>query len=186
MAGLALGSAVAAGAGPRDTPPLRYACHYTATPIRVDGRLDDPAWAKAEWTTDFVDIEGAGKPKPRFRTRAKMLWDAKYLYIAAEMEEPDVHATLTEHDSVIFRDDDFEVFVKPLPKTASYYEFEMNALNTGWDLFLPKPYKMQGKPDNSWGIQGLEDGGACGRDAEPAGGCGSRVDGGDGVSARCV
>ena len=156
LAGLVLGSAVAVGAGPMDTPPLRYACHYTATPIAVDGKLDDAAWAKAEWTTDFVDIEGDAKPKPRFRTRAKMLWDAKYLYIAAEMEEPNVHATLTKHDSVIFKDDDFEVFVKPLPKTLSYYEFEMNALNTSWDLFLPKPYKMQGEPDNSWDIQGLK------------------------------
>ena len=136
--------------------PLTYDCHYTATPIRIDGRLDDAAWKAAPWTEDFVDIEGAGKPKPRFHTRAKMLWDAHYLYIAAELEEPNVHGTLTEHDSVIFKDDDFEVFLKPLPETPSYYEFELNARNTGWDLFLPKPYKAGGKPDNSWDIQGLK------------------------------
>ncbi len=135
--------------------PLSYVCHYTGRPIRIDGKLDDPAWARAPWTEDFVDIEGAGKPKPRFRTRAKMLWDSRYLYIAAELEEPDVHATLTEHDSVIFHDNDFEVFLKPLPSTPSYYEFEMNALNTGWDLYLDKPYKLGGKADNSWDIKGL-------------------------------
>ena len=144
-----------AGLGSKSAP-LAYDCRYTATPIRVDGRLDDGAWAKASWTSDFVDIEGDAKPKPRFRTRAKMLWDEHYLYIAAELEEPEVHGTLTQHDSVIFKDDDFEVFVKPLPATASYYEFEMNALNTGWDLFLPKPYKMGGKADNSWDIRGLK------------------------------
>jgi hypothetical protein len=104
---------------------------------------------------DFVDIEGAKKPTPRFRTRVKMLWDDHYLYIAAELEEPDVKATLTKHDSVIFRDNDFEVFVKPLPVTPSYYEFEMNALNTGWDLFLSKPYLDGGKADDSWDIQNL-------------------------------
>lgn len=136
--------------------PLTYDCQYTATPIHVDGRLDDPAWAKAPWTSDFVDIEGDAKPKPRFRTRAKMLWDEHYLYIAAELEEPDVHGKLTQHDSVIFHDDDFEVFVKPLPATESYYEFEMNALNTGWDLFLAKPYKMGGRADDSWDIRGLK------------------------------
>ena len=136
--------------------PLSYDCHYTAAPIQIDGRLDEPAWGQAPWTSDFVDIEGDGRPKPRFRTRAKMLWDDQYLYIAAELEEPDVHAKLTEHDSVIFHDDDFEAFVKPLPMTESYYEFEMNALNTGWDLFLPKPYKMGGKADNSWDIAGLK------------------------------
>ena len=49
----------------------------------------------APWTADFVDIQGGAKPKPRFRTRAKMLWDDDYLYIAAELEEPHVWATLT-------------------------------------------------------------------------------------------
>ena len=151
----AVGSAGSAGRG-GSPAPLTYVCQYTATPIRVDGKLDDAAWRKAPWTSDFVDIEGDAKPKPRFRTRVKMLWDERYLYIAAELEEPDVHATLTRHDSVIFHDDDFEVFVKPLPRSESYYEFEMNALNTGWDLFLPKPYKMGGKADNSWDIRGLK------------------------------
>ncbi len=140
---------------PLAPPPLSYLCHFTANPPKIDGKLDDPAWAQAPWTSDFVDIEGASKPTPRFRTRAKMLWDHQYLYIAAELQEPDVKATLTEHDSVIFKDNDFEVFLKPLPDTPSYYEFEMNALNTGWDLFLAKPYKLGGHADNSWDIQGL-------------------------------
>jgi hypothetical protein len=122
----------------------------------MDGKLDEAAWQLAAWTPDFVDIEGSVKPKPRFRTRTKMLWDDNYLYIAAELEEPDVHATLTQHDSVIFHDDDFEVFVKPLPETPSYYEFEINALNTGWDLFLDKPYRLGGKADNSWDMAGLK------------------------------
>ena len=140
---------------PATPSPLAYTCHKTTTPIVIDGKLDDPAWQAAPWTSDFQDIEGDRKPKPRFRTRVKMLWDDHYLYIAAQLEEPDVKATLTQHDSVIFKDNDFEVFVKPLPATPSYYEFEMNALNTGWDLFLNKPYKAQGKPDNSWDIEGL-------------------------------
>ncbi|WP_446742698.1 carbohydrate-binding family 9-like protein [Silvibacterium acidisoli] len=136
--------------------PLSYDCHRTSRPIHIDGKLDDAAWQKAQWTTDFVDIEGDKQPRPKYRTRVKMLWDDHYLYIAAELEEPDVKATLTQHDSVIFHDNDFEVFVKPLPSTESYYEFEINALNTGWDLFLPKPYSENGKPDNSWDIEGLK------------------------------
>jgi hypothetical protein len=136
--------------------PLSYDCQRTAIPIVIDGKIDDPAWSKAPWTSDFVDIEGAARPRPRFRTRVKMLWDDKYLYIAAELEEPNVTATLRQHDSVIFKDNDFEVFIKPLRQTESYYEFEMNAFNTGWDLFLNKPYNQNGKPDNSWDIAGLK------------------------------
>ena len=136
--------------------PLSYECLRTSSPIRIDGNLADAAWRNAPWTSDFVDIEGDSKPRPKFQTRVKMLWDDQYLYIGAELEEPDVKATLTEHDSVIFKDNDFEVFLKPLPETEGYFEFEINALNTGWDLFLPKPYNQDGKPDNSWHIEGLK------------------------------
>jgi Carbohydrate family 9 binding domain-like len=137
-------------------PPLHYTCLRADKPIRIDGRLDDPAWQAAPWTPYFVDIEGDAKPKPRFRTRVKMLWDDTYFYVAAELEEPHVWATLTEHDSVIFRDNDFEVFLNPSGDTRNYFEFEINALNTGWDLFLPKPYREGGKADNSWEIPGLK------------------------------
>ena len=44
---------------------------------------NDPAWQDAPWTDYFVDIEGDKKPKPRFKTRVKMLWDQEYFYVAA-------------------------------------------------------------------------------------------------------
>jgi hypothetical protein len=136
--------------------PLTYSCPRAGQPVQIDGKLDDAAWSRATWTADFVDIEGAAKPRPRFRTRAKMLWDADYFYFAAEMEEPHVWAKLTNHDAVIFHDNDFEIFLNPTGDTLNYFEFEINARNTGWDLFLPKPYKKGGKADNSWEIPGLK------------------------------
>lgn len=136
--------------------PQGYVCVRATQPIVVDGKLDDPAWKNAAWTQDFVDIEGDKKPKPRFRTRVKMLWDNDYFYIAAKMEEPHVWGTLTKHDSVIFHDNDFEVFVDPDGDNHNYGEFEINALNTGWDLRLPKPYKDGGGAKNEWEIPGLK------------------------------
>jgi hypothetical protein len=134
----------------------QYECHKTKYQPKIDGRLNDRAWRSAAWTTDFIDIEGLGKPKPRFRTRAKMLWDDEYFYIAAELREPHVWGTLMVHDSVIFHDNDFEVFIDPDGDTLNYYEFEMNALNTGWDLLLDKPYRFGGKANNAWEIPGLK------------------------------
>jgi hypothetical protein len=136
--------------------PRGYLCRHTAAPILVDGKLDDAAWAGAPWTADFVDIQGESMPKPRFRTRAKMLWGDDYLYIAAEIQEPHVWATLTQHNSVIFQDPDFEVFIDPTGSTHNYYEFEMNALNTSWNLMLDKPYMDGGKPDKAFDIPGLK------------------------------
>lgn len=135
--------------------PRGYVCRQTDVPLSVDGRLEESSWQSAPWTDEFVDIEGDRKAKPRFRTRAKMLWDRDFFYIAAEMEEPHVCGTLTAHDSVIFHDNDFEVFIDPDGDNHQYYELELNALNTTWDLFLPRPYKDGGRADNSWEIEGL-------------------------------
>lgn len=136
--------------------PKGYVCHRARRPIRIDGRLDEAAWRSAAWTDRFVDIEGDAKPRPRWSARVKMLWDDEFFYIAAEMEEPHVWGTLTRHDAVIFQDNDFEVFIDPDGDNHQYYELEINALNTTWDLFLPKPYKDGGKAANEWEIAGLK------------------------------
>lgn len=143
---------------PAYVPPKAYVCHRASGPIKIDGKLDEAAWHAVPWTNDFVDIEGDVKPTPRFRTRAKMLWDDDNFYVAAELEEPHLSATLTERDSVIFNDNDFEVFIDPNGDNHEYYEFEMNALNTQWDLFLTKPYRDGGKPITGWDIAGLKTG----------------------------
>lgn len=135
-----------------------YSCFRASGPIAIDGKADEASWMEAPWTADFQDIEGTAKPKPRFRTRAKMLWDDNYFYIAAELEEPNVWGTLTNHDSVIFHDPDFEVFIDPDGDRHNYYEFEMNALNTTWDLLLRKAYIDGGPAVNEWEIPGIKTG----------------------------
>jgi Carbohydrate family 9 binding domain-like len=136
-------------------PPRGYVCYRAAGPVAIDGKLDDAAWQAAPWSDDFVDIEGDRKPKPRFRTRMKMLWDDQYLYVGAELEEPHVWGTLTQHDAVIFIDNDFEMFIDPDGDNHLYGELEMNARNTTWDLLLNMPYKDGGKAVNGWEIAGL-------------------------------
>ncbi|MEX2244389.1 MAG: carbohydrate-binding family 9-like protein [Fimbriimonadaceae bacterium] len=133
--------------------PNGYVC-YQGSP-KLSGKLDDPAWQSAPWTAPFVDIEGDKKPKPTWETRVKMLWDAEFFYIGAKLTEPHVWATLTDHDSVIFRDNDFEVFIDPDGDNHQYYEYEINALGTDWDLRLVKPYRDGGPALNEWEIPGL-------------------------------
>lgn len=136
--------------------PRYYICYRARRPIAIDGKLDDEAWRDAAWTEDFVDIEGDKRPRPRFRTRAKMLWDNQYFYIGAELEEPHVWATLTQRDSIIYHDNDFEVFIDPDGDNHHYYEIEINALNTVFDLRLEKPYKDGGTALIEWDILGLK------------------------------
>ena len=136
--------------------PRGYVCHRTSAPLSIDGKLDEKVWRTAAWSEPFVDIEGDRKPLPRYRTRVKMLWDEAYFYVGAELEEPHVWAKLSQHDAVIFHDNDFEVFIDPDGDNHEYYEFEINALNTSWDLFLERPYKDGGRAQNDWEIPGLK------------------------------
>ena len=136
--------------------PKGYVCPFAGGPIAIDGVMDERAWRAAPWTADFVDIEGDRRPAPRFRTRVKMLWDDSCLYIGAYLQEPHVWATLTKRDTVIFYDNDFEVFIDPDGDNHEYYEMEMNALNTVWDLFLERPYRDGGRARDGWDIAGLK------------------------------
>jgi Carbohydrate family 9 binding domain-like len=136
--------------------PKHTIVYRTPSRLTVDGKLDEAAWRAAEWSDAFVDIEGDARPRPRFTTRMKMLWDDEFLYIAADMLEPDVWATLTTRDAVIFQDNDFEVFIDPDGDTHEYYELEVNALKTAWDLLLPQPYRDGGSAIDGWDIAGLQ------------------------------
>jgi hypothetical protein len=132
-----------------------YRCKHATSPIQITGRGDDPAWQSAPWTDFFLDIEGDRKPRPRFATRAKMLWDPNYFYVHAQMQEPHVWGTLTLKNSIIFHDNDFEVFIDPDGDGENYYEFEVNPLNTIWELTMRKRYSHGGPAIHGTNLPGL-------------------------------
>ena len=136
--------------------PRSYVCYKTVQPVILDGKITERAWADVPWTDSFVDIEGPLKPKPYNDTKVKMLWDLDYFYFAVYMKEPHVWATLKDRDAVIYKDNDFEIFLDPDGDTHNYYELEVNALGTEWDLLITKPYHDGGKVAlDSWDIPGL-------------------------------
>ena len=103
------------GSAPNDLPrfrPLHYICYKSKAPLEIDGKLDESSWKEAQFSQRFLDIEGTKKPKPLQETRVKMLWDDDYLYFAAELKETDLWAPIKKRDSVIFYDNDFEIFIQ--------------------------------------------------------------------------
>jgi hypothetical protein len=140
--------------------PRAYTCTYLGTgkSINVDGDITESAWQDAVWTDLFADIEGSKKPKPYLDTKAKMLWDDEYFYIAAEMQETHIWATFDKQDMVIFQENNFEVFIDPDGDTHHYLELEINAIGTIWDLILTKPYSLFGTPISAYDIKGLKKG----------------------------
>jgi len=135
--------------------PRSYDARRAESPPAIDGTLDDAAWQATPWTEPFIDIRGDDRPAPVWDTRAKIVWDDDYLYMAARLEEPHLWATLTDRDAILYREHDFEVFIDPDGDALAYYELEINALGTEFDLFLNRPYNRRGKADIAWDMVGL-------------------------------
>ena len=134
--------------------PRKYLIPRADRSIKIDGRQDDLSWKKAPFTQDFIDIEGLKVPNQR--TRLKMLWDEEFLYIYAHLEEKHIWATLKNRDTIIFYNNDFEVFISPSNSNHNYGEIEINALNTVWDLLLDRPYNTKGNPIFNWNLPELK------------------------------
>ena len=106
-----------------------YRCLRTPSPIVIDGDLTKEPWRRAKRSPRFGDMV-TGDPG-FFDTRAAALWDDQNLYIAFWIEEPFVEAALTERDSLIFNENDVELFIDG---GDCYYEFEINALGTIYEV----------------------------------------------------
>ncbi|KAL3945164.1 MAG: hypothetical protein SGBAC_000767 [Bacillariaceae sp.] len=134
--------------------PRSYVARKTSFPLidHIDGDLDKDVWSHVSWSDDFDDIRGAAdapsdeRPDASCRTRFKALWDDEYIYFGAMIQSNfTTEAHYTERNSPIYHlDSDFEVFVDPLGECWNYKEFEMNAINTVWNLMLDKPYADHG------------------------------------------
>ncbi len=139
--------------------PETYVCYRNDKQMRIDGNILDEQWGLVPWTNYFIDIEGSSKQNPYYNTRVKMLWDDLYFYIAAELKEEHVWGKIKVRDEVIYHDNDFEIFIDPDNDTHNYYELEVNALNTVWDLFLQKPYRDGSQVAmTDWDMKGLKTG----------------------------
>jgi hypothetical protein len=122
--------------GGADPPVVRLAeCRWTADPIKIDAEINEPAWQKAQVLQDFAVFWL--KRKARTATKARLLWDDRYLYFAAEMEDSDLYGQVKDHNGMTWHDDVFELFFKPDADKLAYYEFQVNVLNTRLELFLP-------------------------------------------------
>lgn len=95
--------------------------------IMVDGRGDDPAWARAtpvEWTTDY-----AGKDSG-IKTRARFVWGASALYVLFELsgwgDNTDTSKPIEVEREKLWAEDCVELFIDPTPDSPkSYYEIEV-------------------------------------------------------------
>jgi hypothetical protein len=121
-----------------------YTCCRINELIEVNGDLTKPVWKNAKKSSRFVDMV-TGEPG-LYNTQVAALWNKDYLYFAFWAEEPFVNATQKERDSIVFLENDLEIFIDG---GDCYYELEINALNTIYEVFFiwRDAYKKGGKFD---------------------------------------
>ncbi|MFM2031294.1 MAG: hypothetical protein RLZZ297_59 [Chloroflexota bacterium] len=110
---------------------LTYRCQRTTQKPAMDGRAACPVWQRATKSPRFVDMI-SGAPG-LYDTRSAAVWDDEALYVAFWVEEPQVVALQAQRDSLVFLENDVEVFIDG---GDAYYEFEINARNTVYEVFF--------------------------------------------------
>ena len=121
-----------------------YTCYRIDESVEINGDLTKPVWERCNKSLRFVDMV-TGEPGI-YDTHVAALWNREYLYLGYWAEEPFVNATQKERDSIVFLENDLEVFIDG---GDCYYELEINALNTIYEVFFiwRDAYKKGGKFD---------------------------------------
>jgi hypothetical protein len=143
-AALGLGASLRGqGGAPRQPgfkpPPTEFECRWARGPITIDGKADEEAWKHAQVIDNFyLPWLGPKARAAKTATKARLLWDREYLYFFADMEDTDLYADVKEHNGMTWENDVFELFFKPAEDKPGYYEFQVNAAGTVFDMFIPR------------------------------------------------
>lgn len=112
-------------------PPLARV-PFAAQAPKIDGRLDDPAWAKAltyHKTYLFnTKVEG-NSPK----TTWKLMWDDKYLYVAFDCVDVDIVSAKRRRDEAVYEDDCVEMMILPDFRFRAYWELIIGPSDSIYD-----------------------------------------------------
>ncbi len=104
-------------------------------PPRLDGRLDDPAWALAEPATGFRQQVPHDGDSSTLRTEVRILYDDEAVYVGARMFDPDpaaIVARLGRLDAGT-QSDQFEVDFDSYHDHRTSFQFYVNPLGVKQD-----------------------------------------------------
>jgi hypothetical protein len=124
----------------------RYLVRKTSKPIKLDGKLDEPAWKTAPSTGMFVNTMTGEAAQPN--TEARLLWDNQNLYFGFENADTDVWATLTARDSKLWTQEMDEVMIDANGDGKGYIELQVAPNGTIFDTYLPTYRKYEDSLDS--------------------------------------
>ncbi len=119
-------------------------------PITIDGRLDEPAWSKAQPVSDFIQFKPQRGQAAAFVTEARVLIAADRLIIGFLCHDPEperITARLTRRDSALTEDDCVCIGLDTFFDRRTAYYFFTNPLGTQEDGRLSENGRTS---DNIW------------------------------------
>ena len=127
-------------------------------PISIDGRLDEPDWARAATFNGvyrFNDKIRLSEPKTTWR----ILWDNTNLYFSFDCEDSDLIAPEYKRDDPVFNDDCVEVFILPDFRFRTFWEIVVSPSGSIFDSVECKRAQHWGSDlDPSQNMDGLKTG----------------------------
>ncbi|HKW09225.1 MAG TPA: DUF5916 domain-containing protein [Gemmatimonadaceae bacterium] len=121
----------------RDTTPIRVetvAIRAARAPV-IDGKDNDPVWRQAPPITEFTQWQPTEGKKPRFKTEAKVAYDASnlYVFVRAFDPRPDSIIRLLERRDSFTPSDMIWIFLDSYHDKRTGYEFGVNAAGVKLD-----------------------------------------------------
>jgi len=115
----------------------------TRRPPRLDGSLGDPVWGFANTSRAFVETTKGGVAP--IQASAKLLWDARYLYVAVDVRDSLLRASHTEPDDHLWEQDCVELMIDPDGDGRNYFEIQVSPRGVVFDTRydsprVPKPF----------------------------------------------
>lgn len=108
----------------------------TATPPKIDGTLDDPAWRAAPPIDDFRQKEPLETQPATERTVVRILYDSHHIYFGIQCfdkQPAGIVATQLRRDLSEDLDDNFAILIDPTLSHRNGYIFQVNPLGTQLD-----------------------------------------------------
>ncbi|MGH9868918.1 MAG: DUF5916 domain-containing protein [Candidatus Polarisedimenticolia bacterium] len=136
----------AKGDATRTTP---HRVPRAASPVKVDGLLDEPVWQEALKLELPWEVSPADNVPAAVTTQALLLYDDGYLYAAFRSQDPDpsaIRARLSDRDRA-FQDDFVGIVIDTFNDERRAFEFFVNPLGVQMDLVQDD---VNGTEDESW------------------------------------
>ncbi len=121
----------------------------------IDGKLDEVLWRSARPTAPFVQPHGQVL-SPKWTTQGRLLWDDQNLYVGLSGRDDDVTNTNTTHDSTLWEQDVFEVYLDPGSDGKEYIELQVTPTGAVFDALFVTHRKPRWQDAAKYEITGLE------------------------------